>query len=212
MLPGCLRRAQARCEVVCLNTRSRACRFGSSLGSAAIAGIVIGVLVFAAIAGEDRSSSSAPLCSCGSSWRHFRVMAPQLRVWVMHAHTVAGAVLLAVLLRRRGRRRKNYPHGAHHYACSSSVRSDKSVPGMDGYIDPADIVICKRPDGSDWLLGQGSFGQVCADAGSLHTALKQQRSPQSASSSRSGVDVVHCHKLCQPQRKVLPLAWSAAVC
>ena len=27
-------------------------------------------------------------------------------------------------------------------------------------LDPAEITICKRPDGSDWLLGVGSFGQV----------------------------------------------------
>ncbi|DBB04573.1 TPA: hypothetical protein ACH3X1_012652 [Trebouxia sp. C0004] len=27
-------------------------------------------------------------------------------------------------------------------------------------LDPAEITICKRPDGSDWLLGIGSFGQV----------------------------------------------------
>ena len=38
-------------------------------------------------------------------------------------------------------------------------------------IDPSEIVICKRPDGSDWLLGQGSFGQV----GLCHTALGSGR-------------------------------------
>jgi hypothetical protein len=27
-------------------------------------------------------------------------------------------------------------------------------------IDPGDIAICKRDDGSDWLLGAGSFGKV----------------------------------------------------
>lgn len=27
-------------------------------------------------------------------------------------------------------------------------------------LDPAEITICKRPDGSDWVLGIGSFGQV----------------------------------------------------
>ncbi len=27
-------------------------------------------------------------------------------------------------------------------------------------LDPAEITICKRPDGSDWVLGVGSFGQV----------------------------------------------------
>ena len=29
-----------------------------------------------------------------------------------------------------------------------------------GQIDPDEIVICKRADGSDWLLGQGSYGKV----------------------------------------------------
>ena len=28
-------------------------------------------------------------------------------------------------------------------------------------LDPAEITICKRPDGLDWILGVGSFGQVC---------------------------------------------------
>ena len=27
-------------------------------------------------------------------------------------------------------------------------------------LDPAEITVCKRPDGSDWILGIGSFGQV----------------------------------------------------
>lgn len=27
-------------------------------------------------------------------------------------------------------------------------------------LDPTEIAVCKRPDGSDWLLGTGSFGQV----------------------------------------------------
>ena len=27
-------------------------------------------------------------------------------------------------------------------------------------LDPAEITVCKRPDGSDWVLGVGSFGQV----------------------------------------------------
>lgn len=29
-------------------------------------------------------------------------------------------------------------------------------------LDPAEITICKRPDGSDWVLGIGNFGQVCS--------------------------------------------------
>ena len=29
-----------------------------------------------------------------------------------------------------------------------------------GQISPDEIEICKRPDGSEWILGTGSFGQV----------------------------------------------------
>ena len=32
--------------------------------------------------------------------------------------------------------------------------------GMQGIFDVSEIEICKRSDGSDWLLGQGAFGQV----------------------------------------------------
>lgn len=31
-------------------------------------------------------------------------------------------------------------------------------------IDPGEISICKREDGSDWLLGAGSFGKVTSAA------------------------------------------------
>ena len=31
---------------------------------------------------------------------------------------------------------------------------------LQSQIDPSDIKICKRPDGSDWVLGIGSFGKV----------------------------------------------------
>ena len=31
---------------------------------------------------------------------------------------------------------------------------------MDGELNPDEIQICKRPDGTDWLLGQGKFGKV----------------------------------------------------
>ena len=31
---------------------------------------------------------------------------------------------------------------------------------MGGIIDVVDITICRRPDGSDWLLGSGSSGKV----------------------------------------------------
>ena len=42
----------------------------------------------------------------------------------------------------------------------STSRLHKSFASSEGGIDPADIQICKRPDGSQWLLGEGTFGQV----------------------------------------------------
>lgn len=48
-----------------------------------------------------------------------------------------------------------------------SIESGNTSGGSDGFswevegrIDSADIEICKHPDGSDWLLGAGSFGKV----------------------------------------------------
>ena len=32
--------------------------------------------------------------------------------------------------------------------------------GADGLIAESEIEICKRPDGTDWLLGQGGFGKA----------------------------------------------------
>ena len=31
---------------------------------------------------------------------------------------------------------------------------------LDWLIHPSEITICKRPDGTPWLLGTGAFGQV----------------------------------------------------
>ena len=31
---------------------------------------------------------------------------------------------------------------------------------VDDEIHPSEIAICKRPDGSDWCLGEGNFGKV----------------------------------------------------
>ena len=35
------------------------------------------------------------------------------------------------------------------------------VPWSDWQIDARDIQIVQRPNGKDWLLGGGAFGQVC---------------------------------------------------
>lgn len=71
-------------------------------------------------------------------------------------------LLLLVYLRRRGR-----------HDMSSLGLSDMSWTEADGFLDPDEIVICKRPDGSDWLLGAGSFGQArirCCCGHRLHCA------------------------------------------
>lgn len=57
----------------------------------------------------------------------------------------AGLALILFMLRRR----KQVPKG-------KSMTAFK----MEGQINPGEIVICKRADGSDWLLGQGNFAQV----------------------------------------------------
>lgn len=52
-------------------------------------------------------------------------------------------VLGSLLLRRKRR----------HAELDSSI-------DCQGQIDPDEIEICKRPDGTEWLLGEGSFGKV----------------------------------------------------
>ena len=70
-------------------------------------------------------------------------------LWSALAHkgccaiAVSGSLLL--LLLRRNRKKE-------------AVEASTSMG--HGQIDPGEIVICKRADGSDWLLGQGSFGKV----------------------------------------------------
>lgn len=47
-------------------------------------------------------------------------------------------------------------------AFSSQESSDcMTLPGGD--IDVVDIEVCRRPDGSDWLLGSGASGKVLLD-------------------------------------------------
>ena len=41
----------------------------------------------------------------------------------------------------------------------SMNRLDASISGW--YVNPSEIAICKHEDGSDWLLGTGSYGKVC---------------------------------------------------
>lgn len=39
------------------------------------------------------------------------------------------------------------------------------------FVDPSEIEFCRRPDGSDWLLGEGSYGKVIVRLTSLHQHL-----------------------------------------
>lgn len=77
----------------------------------------------------------------------------------------AGLVALLLLLRVRRRLEKRK---------AAALVSDSDTAGdsggtqnghsrrssVDGWMNPDEIQICKRPDGSDWLLGQGNFGKV----------------------------------------------------
>ena len=65
--------------------------------------------------------------------------------------------VLAYLIRKRRRASSLQGHIDNEETYS---RYKSSVHGASGVIDPSQIEICKRPDGSDWLLGQGHFGQV----------------------------------------------------
>lgn len=61
-------------------------------------------------------------------------------------------------------------------------------------LDPSEIAVCKRPDGSDWLLGTGSFGQVslclCASAAGFD-AIQEAGSGQLAF-----LIMFHCARPC----------------
>ena len=44
-------------------------------------------------------------------------------------------------------------------------------------IDPTEIEICKREDGSEYLLGAGSFGEVCAHCVAVDRPSRQTLPP-----------------------------------
>ena len=69
---------------------------------------------------------------------------------------VSGLLLLFLVRKRRGPE----AYQASNATEGNPARSHRGFKMSDGLIDRSDIQICKRPDGSDWLLGQGSFGQV----------------------------------------------------
>ena len=71
-------------------------------------------------------------------------------------HCAAGLVMLSLLHRSR-QRHKMLPAPLIPLE-KNSTHSIRELSSAE--IEPSEIVICKRPDGSDWLLGQGNFGKV----------------------------------------------------
>jgi hypothetical protein len=118
-------------------------RASSSLSAGAIVGIVAaGFLVFAAFAvgglyvgTRRRGSKAATLAAKQAAWSG--------------VHSRASKSLP--------------PSSALDSASSYGVWAKglrSPLPAQFYTISPAEIAICKREDGSDWLLGSGSFGQV----------------------------------------------------
>lgn len=75
-------------------------------------------------------------------------------------YRMPGLAVLLIHLKRR-------THRVQDPALLAETLSDSSEGGrssekrlMEVQIDPAEIEICKLPDGSDWLLGEGNFGKV----------------------------------------------------
>jgi hypothetical protein len=42
-------------------------------------------------------------------------------------------------------------------SCTRDAMVDLDNTVQNWYVDPDEIEFCRRPDGSDWLLGEGSF-------------------------------------------------------
>jgi len=82
--------------------------------------------------------------------------------------------VLALIMKKRRRRRKD-----EDVKFFSSLGSSLEIPDIgDGQMDPSEIVICKNVDGSDWVLGAGTFGQVCERV-PIHNLFKLAHTPLS---------------------------------
>ena len=90
-----------------------------------------------------------PVGDHGSNLSSGTIAAIAVPVVVAAVVATAGA---AVLLRRRCRRRRQQ-EGPELGGSAGAARSEWELREDQ-------IEICKRPDGSDWLLGEGSYGQV----------------------------------------------------
>ena len=77
--------------------------------------------------------------------------------------TQAAGLLLVLFLRRRERQARppeDLTKEQISDTISSAASSAKCEWPIEEQIDPSEIEFCKRPDGSDWLLGSGNFGRV----------------------------------------------------
>ena len=77
-----------------------------------------------------------------------------------------------------GEDRRGISGGAGNFSLPAMPWSDWEIPSTD-------IQICRRPNGSDWELGSGSFGKVDSLSGSnppCHLCFHVHESPQNSSS------------------------------
>ena len=57
---------------------------------------------------------------------------------------------------------------------ANSLESPGSLPPLEGEVDPAEFVICRKADGSEICLGEGNFGKV-RSAGRAHIRLRMSK-------------------------------------
>ena len=96
-------------------------------------------------------------------------------VQIVHhsSQAMTGRCSMQAKLAEAAQAKADFQHQNSGSTNSSSTPELTSVPVMGQWcsspdggaaqpwdLDPAEITICKRPDGSDWVLGVGSFGQV----------------------------------------------------
>ena len=91
-------------------------------------------------------------------------------------------------------------HTLHHQTPAQRMLHISTPPAPCCW-PPAEIEICKRPDGSDWELGSGGFGKVCSAAVSVFVVVMTSRldcpcggceSGLSRTSALLGASVVIC--------------------
>lgn len=63
----------------------------------------------------------------------------------------------------------------HHHPSASGHLQDDPAAAKCWDIPASDIVICERPDGSDWLLSSSESGQVQSQATLLYCSVMHGR-------------------------------------